>query len=78
MSLRLTFLAFKKSCTSCPNWGERGEVIGTESKRTATFFRETFPEILKIPQELTDLLAHRCALFLCSLDVRQLTNGLPA
>ena len=30
-----TFLAFKKSGTSCPNWGE---VIWTKSKRTATFF----------------------------------------
>ena len=35
-----------KSCTSCPNWG-RGEVIWTKSKRTATFFRETFPYIIK-------------------------------
>ena len=24
MSLKLTFLAFKKSCTSCPNWGGPG------------------------------------------------------
>ena len=29
-----TFLAFRKSCTSCPNWGE---VIWTKSKRTAVF-----------------------------------------
>ena len=38
-------LAFKKSGTSCPNKGEGGRgvlVIWTKSKRTATFFRETF------------------------------------
>ena len=32
-------MAFKRSCKSCPNWGERGEgVIWTKSKRTAVFF----------------------------------------
>ena len=37
-------LVFKKSGTSCPNWGEGGgvEVIWTKSKRAATFFREAF------------------------------------
>ena len=48
MSLKSTFLALKKSGTSCPNWREGGEeVISTKSKRTATFFRETFPYIIK-------------------------------
>ena len=49
MSLKSTFLAFKKSCTSCPNWGEGEgrEVIWTKSKRTATFFLETFPYTIK-------------------------------
>ena len=41
MLLKSTFLELKKSCTSCPNWGEGGgEVIWTKSKRTAAFFRE--------------------------------------
>ena len=43
MSLKSTFFGVKKSGTSCPNWGEGGEVIWTKSKRTATFFRETIP-----------------------------------
>ena len=30
MSLKSTFLAFKKSCTSCPNWGEGGGGGGGE------------------------------------------------
>ena len=54
MSLKLTFLAFKNSGTSCPNWWEMGgggvdevEVIWTKSKKTSTFFRETFPKIKK-------------------------------
>ena len=38
MSPKSTFLVFKKCCTSCPNWGEGGEVIWTKSKRRATFF----------------------------------------
>ena len=39
MSLKSTFLALKKSGTSCPNWGGgEGEVIWTKSNRTATFF----------------------------------------
>ena len=38
-------LTFKKSGTSCPNYGEGGvKVIWTKSKRTATFFRETGPK----------------------------------
>ena len=44
MSLKSTFLAFKKS------WGEEKEgeeVIWTKSKKTSTFFRETFPKIKK-------------------------------
>ena len=46
MSLKLTFLVFKKSGKSCPYFGEGGgEVIWTKSKRTASFFRETFPKI---------------------------------
>ena len=45
MSLKSTFLAFKKSCTSCPNWGEGVGIIWTKSKRTAAFFRETFPKL---------------------------------
>ena len=43
MSFKSTFLAFKKSGTSCPNSGEGGWGVGvicTKSKRTATFFRE--------------------------------------
>ena len=40
MSLKSTFLAFKKSCR---NRGEGGEVIWTKSKRTAAFFRDVFP-----------------------------------
>ena len=50
MSLKLTFLALKKSGTSCPKWGvgERGvEVIWTISKKTSTFFRENIPKIKK-------------------------------
>ena len=44
MSLKAMFLAFKKSCTSCPNWGEGGrEVIWTKSKRAAAFLREPLP-----------------------------------
>ena len=43
MSLKLTFLAFKKCCTSCPNkGGGRGKFL-IKSKRTAVFFRETIP-----------------------------------
>ena len=40
-------------CTSCPNWGEGGGgggggvVIWTKSKRRATFFRETFPNLVE-------------------------------
>ena len=34
------FFGVKKSCTSCPNWGE---VIWTKSKRTATFFSWILP-----------------------------------
>ena len=42
MFLKSTFLALKKSGTSCPNWGQGGrgggvQVIWTKSKRTATF-----------------------------------------
>ena len=45
MSLKSTFLTLKKSCTSCPNWGEGGgEVIWTKSKRTATFFGDVVPK----------------------------------
>ena len=43
MSFNSTFLAFKKSGTSCSNSGEGGGGVGvicTKSKRTATFFRE--------------------------------------
>ena len=47
MSLELTFLAFKKSCTSCP-LGEGVGIIWTKSKRTAAFFREPFPNIKDI------------------------------
>ena len=36
MSLKWTFLASKKSCTSCPYWGEGG-VILTKSKRKHFF-----------------------------------------
>ena len=44
MSLKSTFLAFKKSCTSCPNWEEgEGEVIWSKSKRTAVFPHEIVP-----------------------------------
>ena len=42
--LNRRFWRWKKSGTSCPNWGE---VIWTKSKRTETFFRETFPYIIK-------------------------------
>ena len=47
MLSKSTFLAFKKSCTSCPNWGEGvgGEIIWTKFKRTAAFFREIFPYV---------------------------------
>ena len=33
----------EKSCTSCPNWEEGGEVIWTKFKRTAAFFWDVFP-----------------------------------
>ena len=38
MSLKSTFLAFKISCTSCPNWGE---VIWT--KKNSSIFSGYFP-----------------------------------
>ena len=53
MALKSTFLKFQKS----PNWGrgggaERGKVIWKKSKRTATFFRETFPQFLAFPSTI--------------------------
>ena len=39
MLLKSTFWAFKKSGTSCPNWGRGGGgLIWTKSKREAAFF----------------------------------------
>ena len=45
MSLKSTFFAFKKSCTSCPNW-EGGMCGGTFDKiqKNNSFFRETVPK----------------------------------
>ena len=42
ISVKSTFLAFKKSCTSCPNWGEGG---GNSDKiqKNSSFFRDAFP-----------------------------------
>ena len=50
MSLKLTFLALKKSGTSCPKWGVggrggRGNLDNIQ--KTSTFFCETFPKIKK-------------------------------
>ena len=48
MSLKSTFLALKKKWYKLSKFGGgRGEVISTKSKRTPTFFRETFPYIIK-------------------------------
>ena len=50
MSLKLTFLALKKVVQVVQNGGLEGggvEVIWTISKKTSTFFRETFPKIKK-------------------------------
>ena len=33
----------RKSCTSCPNWGEGGEVIWAMPERKHSFFQEVFP-----------------------------------
>ena len=39
MSLKSTFLAFKKSCTSCPNWGRgRGGNLDKIQKKSNFFF----------------------------------------
>ena len=47
MSLKSTFLAFKKSCTSCPNWGRgRGGNLDKIQKKS-NFFRETVPKYVK-------------------------------
>ena len=50
MSLKLTFLALKKSGTSCPKWGVggrggRGNLDNIQ--KNIYFFRETFPKIKK-------------------------------
>ena len=45
ISLKSTFLALKKSCTSCPNGGVGGNLDKIQSKRTETFFCETFPHL---------------------------------
>ena len=50
MLLKLTFLALKKVVQEVQNGGLEGggvEVIWTISKKTSTFFRETFPKIKK-------------------------------
>ena len=45
MSLKSTFLALKKSGTSCPNLGEGGGVnLDKIQKSSNFFFRETFPK----------------------------------
>ena len=43
------FQILKKSCTSCPNWGERrgGEVIWTKSKRNTFFFSGCLPSMTR-------------------------------
>ena len=64
-------LAFKKSGISCPNCGEGGggvEVIWTKSKRTVTFFRETFPKLLLLLFGWKELKPHNSTLCIGPLD----------
>ena len=49
MSLKSTFLAFKNSLTSCPNWRERGGGNLDKIQKNSNFvFRETFPKMKKL------------------------------
>ena len=57
MSLKSKFLVFKKSCTSCPNWGGvgGGKGIWTKSTRIAAFHCDAFPYL--------ELLFHEVMIF---------------
>lgn len=50
----------EKSCTSCPNWGEKGGglVIWTKSKRTAVLPRESVPYLLILSKTETRVLVY--------------------
>ena len=43
MSLKSTFLAFKKSGTSCTNWGKEGGLFGQNPKEQQLFFGKPSP-----------------------------------
>ena len=47
MSLKSTFLAFKRSGTSCPNWGERGGGGNLDKIQKNSYFFFVKPSLSK-------------------------------